>query len=67
VFALATPAVYLELGILLVKRECDRDELVLVVAIAVVTRHYNAHIANTYLSPSTLSDSIDAEQTVAPI
>lgn len=60
----ATPAVYLELGILLIERERDGYELVLVVAVAVVARHHNAGIANTHLGPSTLSDSVDAEQTV---
>jgi hypothetical protein len=67
VFALATLAVYPELGILLVEAECDGDELVLVVAVAVVARHHNARISNAHLGPSTLGDSVDAEQTVAPV
>lgn len=67
VFALATLAVHLERGILLVERERDGDELVLVAAVAVVARHYNTRIANTHLGPSTLGDSVDAEQTVAPV
>jgi hypothetical protein len=67
VFALATLAMYLELGILLIERERDGDELVPVVGVAIVARHHNARIANTYFSPSTLSDSVDAEQSVAPV
>lgn len=55
VFVLATPAVYLELGILLVERERDEDELVLVVAVAVVARHHNARIANTHLVQAPLA------------
>ncbi len=64
---LAALAVYPELGLLLIKGERDGDELVLVVAVAVVAGHYNARIADLHLGPSTLGDGVDAEQTVAPI
>jgi hypothetical protein len=67
IFALTILAIYFELGILLVEREHDRYELVLVVAVAIVTRHYNAYITNTHLGLSTLGDSVDTEQTVAPV
>jgi hypothetical protein len=42
-------AVYPELGLFLVIRECDRDKLVLVVIVAIVARYYNARIVNLYL------------------
>lgn len=63
----ATPAVHPELGLLLVERERDGDELVLVVIFAVVAGHHNACIANLHLGPSTLSDGVDAEQAVTPV
>jgi hypothetical protein len=66
-FALAIPTIYLKLRILFVKRKRNRDKLVLVVAVAVVVKYYNAYIANTHLSLSTLSNSVDAKQTVVPI
>jgi hypothetical protein len=58
---LAALAVHPELGLLLIKGEHDGDELVLVVAIAVVTRHYNAYIADLYLGPSTFGDGVYTE------
>ena len=64
---LAALAMYFELGLFFVERERNGDELVLVVAVAVVARDYNARITNTHLSPSTLSDGVDAEQTFAPV
>lgn len=60
------PAMHLELGLLLVERERNGDELVLVIAVGVGTVHHNARIANLHLGPSTLGDGINAEQTVAP-
>jgi hypothetical protein len=56
-----------ELGLLLIKGECDGDELVLVVGIAIVARHDNARITDLQLGPRTLGEGVDAEQTVAPI
>jgi hypothetical protein len=60
-------AVHSELGLLFVKCKCNRDKLVLVVAVAVVARHYNTCIANLYLRPSTFSNSVNAEQTVVSV
>jgi len=64
---LATSAVHPKLGLLLVKRESNRDELALVVAVAVVDRHHDARITNLHLGPSTLSDRVDAKQTITPV
>jgi hypothetical protein len=63
----AALAVHPELGLLLIKGERDGDELILAVAVAIVAGHYNARIADLHLRPSTLGDSVDAEQTVAPV
>lgn len=43
---LAALAMHPELRLLLIKGERDRDELALVVAVAVVARYYNARIAD---------------------
>ena len=66
VLTFATLAVCLELGFLLIERERDGDELALVVGV-VVARHHNARIANPHFGLSTLGDSVDAEQSVAPV
>jgi hypothetical protein len=42
-------AVHPKLRLLLVIREYNKDKLVLIVIIAIVTKHYNARIANLYL------------------
>ena len=42
-------AVYPELRLLLVKRKRNKDKLILVVIVTIVTRYYNARIANLYL------------------
>ena len=63
---LAALAMHPELRFL-VERERDGDELVRVVAIAVVAGHYNARISNFHLGPITIGNGVDAEQTIAPI
>ncbi len=52
---------YPKLAILFVEWERDRDELVLVVAVAIVAKHHNARIASTHFGPSTFSDSVNAK------
>ena len=64
---LSTFAVYLELGILLVEGECDGDELIVVVAVAIVARYHDACISDAHLGPSIPGDSIDTKQTLAPV
>ena len=64
VFAALT--VHPGLGLLLVKGERDGDELVLVVAVAVVAGYYNTRIADLHLRLSIFGDGVYAEQTKHP-
>ena len=57
----------LELGLLFLEGKCNRNELVLIVVVAMVAGHYDARIANLHLRPCVLGEGIDTEQTVASI
>lgn len=46
--------------LVLFESECIRYEVVIVLAVAVVTRYHNAHIANRHFGLGTLADSVDS-------
>ncbi|KAJ8059516.1 hypothetical protein OCU04_011174 [Sclerotinia nivalis] len=54
-----------ELRLPLIKGERNGDELVMIVALSVVARYYNARITDAHLGPSILSEDVNAEHTVA--
>ena len=64
---LAALAVHPELGFLLVERERDGDKPIRVVVFGVIARYHDARITNLHLSPRSLSNGVDAKQTVAPV
>lgn len=64
---LAALTVHPKFGFLLVERERNGDELIRVVGISVVARYHDTRITNLHLGPRSLSDGVDAKQTIAPV
>lgn len=60
-----TSAMYLELRLLLVEDESNRNEVFMVVVIAVVAGNHNTSIYNRHLGSILLGDGVNTKQAVA--